>query len=107
MDKIDNVVVSSFNHDILQEVSRLNSKIKIGLLVYSRLLDISEYMKILYPIYSVHLASDFTDIDIVREIKKTGSNVYVWTVDEKEEAELFYKMGVDGIFTNYPDLMRK
>jgi glycerophosphoryl diester phosphodiesterase len=33
--------------------------------------------------------------------------VNVWTVNDKEMMKKFVKMGVDGIITNYPDVLIK
>ncbi|HAH32778.1 MAG TPA: hypothetical protein DCL44_10740 [Elusimicrobia bacterium] len=41
----------------------------------------------------------------VAEIKKAGFRVCVYTVNEKNDALRMKEMGVDGIFTNYPDIM--
>ena len=44
--------------------------------------------------------------DLVREAQAEGLAVYVFTVDEEEEMRNLLDLGVDGIFTNFPDRLR-
>ena len=41
----------------------------------------------------------------VTRIKKAGFNVCVYTVNTKKDAQRMLKIGVDGIFSNHPDIM--
>ncbi|OGS14114.1 MAG: hypothetical protein A2234_03685 [Elusimicrobia bacterium RIFOXYA2_FULL_58_8] len=43
----------------------------------------------------------------VSRIKKAGLRVCVYTVNTRKDALRLQKMGVDGIFTNYPDILGK
>jgi glycerophosphoryl diester phosphodiesterase len=43
----------------------------------------------------------------VKKIKKAGFRVCVYTVNTKKDAARMKKIGVDGIFTNYPDILGK
>ncbi len=106
-DRVDDVIVSSFNHKTLNQVSVASKDIKIGALMYSRLIEMEDYFVTKFPIYSAHLSDELTDQEMVTEIKKIGAKVYVWTVNDKETGDLFKNMGVDGIITNYPDLYNK
>ncbi len=45
------------------------------------------------------------DPGVVAACRARGLGLYVWTVDDPEEAGRLFKMGVDGITTNKPDLM--
>jgi len=40
-------------------------------------------------------------------VKASGQKLYVWTVDEPEEAIRLIKLGVDGITTNRPEWLRE
>jgi glycerophosphoryl diester phosphodiesterase len=44
---------------------------------------------------------------MVQQIRSAGLGVYVWTVDEPEEARRLAALGVDGITTNDPVLVRQ
>lgn len=43
----------------------------------------------------------------VRRVRDAGAGVFVWTVDEPEDVELVYGMGVDAIITNRPREVRE
>lgn len=42
-----------------------------------------------------------------RRVKDAGSRVFVWTVDDPEDVELVFGMGVDAIITNRPREVRQ
>ncbi len=45
--------------------------------------------------------------EFVRAAKAAGQRLYVWTVDDPDEARRLAKLGVDGITTNRPDWLRE
>jgi len=55
--------------------------------------------QIFSPHYSV------TTREIVDKAHKHGLEVHVWTVDDKSMIEEMKRLNVDGITTNYPDLV--
>ncbi len=40
---------------------------------------------------------------VVRHWHKKGFAVYVWTINNLKNMRSFYRMGVDGILTDYPE----
>lgn len=42
----------------------------------------------------------------VRRIQKRGQMVYAWTVNEEEDMKRMIRIGVNGIITDYPDLLK-
>jgi glycerophosphoryl diester phosphodiesterase len=44
---------------------------------------------------------------LVEAVHKAGYRVYVWTVDRPEQMRRFVGMGVDGIISNRPDLVKE
>ena len=44
--------------------------------------------------------------DFVDAVKNAGQKLYVWTVDDPEEAKRLIKLGVSGITTNRPEWLR-
>jgi glycerophosphoryl diester phosphodiesterase len=45
--------------------------------------------------------------EFIRAAKTSGQKLYVWTVDDPEEAARLVKLGVDGITTNRPGWLRE
>jgi glycerophosphoryl diester phosphodiesterase len=44
---------------------------------------------------------------MVQQIRDAGLGVYVWTVDKPEDIARFKELGVDGITTNDPVVVRE
>ena len=36
-----------------------------------------------------------------------GMKIFVWTVNKEEDLNYLVKLGVDGVITNYPDIMKE
>jgi glycerophosphoryl diester phosphodiesterase len=43
----------------------------------------------------------------IKESHEAGIGVIVWTVNDQEEMAKFIDMGVDGMITDYPDILRE
>ncbi len=43
----------------------------------------------------------------IKQAHDMGYEINIWTVDRKEEMKKLMKIGVDGIFTNYPELLKE
>ena len=44
---------------------------------------------------------------IVRKLHERGQQIFVWTVNDKEDMHDLIEKGVDGIITNYPDRLKE
>lgn len=44
---------------------------------------------------------------LVRKVHRLGKTVYVWTVNSPRKARRYKRRGVDGIISNYPDILEK
>ena len=55
-----------------------------------------------------HWAPHYSYLTLARlaEAHQLGLKVYVWTVDSRSEMMRLMEMGVDGIITNRPDILR-
>ena len=93
--------VSSFSYPLLRIVKRLNPKIKTALIAnvavstsYSRLKDID----------AVSLNYLFINRGTVNAAHQNGKQVFVWTVDRRDDIKQMIALGVDNIITNKPDI---
>jgi glycerophosphoryl diester phosphodiesterase len=99
----DHFIVSSFIRDELKTVKRLQPRIRIGFLYRGRLLIFPKrFVRRLGP-YSVHVRKDRVRTAWVKSVQSMGMKVFVYTVNEPEDAERLRLIGVDGIFTDFPE----
>jgi glycerophosphoryl diester phosphodiesterase len=102
----DLLLVSSFNHRELSLVRRLDPRIKLGAMIVGLPIDDAAFARSLGA-YSVHLSLDFIDHRFVKDAHNRGLRVFVFTVDHPEDIKKMIELGVDGVFTNYPERVIK
>ena len=102
----DLLLVSSFNHRELSLVRRLDPGIKLGAMIVGLPVDDAAFAESLGA-YSVHLSLEFIDGRFVKDAHDRGLRVFVFTVDLPEDIEKMRELGVDGVFTNYPERVLK
>jgi glycerophosphoryl diester phosphodiesterase len=96
------ILVSSFNHRELLEMKRLNQDIKRGALIHGLLVDDAKFAEDLGA-FSVHPSLDCVDQRFVDDAHRRGLQVYVYTVNYPEDIDKMHKLGVDGVFTDFPE----
>lgn len=105
---LDRVLISSFSPRSLRRVRRLSRHIPLGLL-YGRpepagLPRLLRWLRISYD--ALHPHYSLVDARTVARARERGQRVNVWTVNGAEEMRRMRELGVDGIITNYPDILR-
>lgn len=107
-DRLDNLVISSFDHVALMNVQRIAPDVELGMLFYYRILRAWEYAKNSgLNISSIHPNNVYTDREFVENCKEYGFKVYPYTVNSVERYEELVDYGVDGVFSNNPVLFGK
>ena len=96
----DRLLISSFDFDTLKRIRALDSNIKIGVL--TRDFDITQLLQL--NAYSVNINHKKITPELINSCKKHNLKVLVYTVNDITLAKELEKMGIDGIFTDYPDL---
>ena len=56
--------------------------------------------------FAPNSAAIYADPTSVQRFHAAGHDVHAWTVNTRNEMDVLLRMGVDGIFTNNPDLLR-
>lgn len=95
-------LVSSFDHRQLLEMKRMDQDIKLGALICGLLVEDAKFAEGLGA-YSVHPCMDFVDQRFVADAHARGLKVFVYTVEYPEDIAKVYQLGVDGVFTGYPE----
>lgn len=98
----EQLLISSFNHPYLQQVKAALPNARIAPLLASIPLDGAAIVSQLNA-YSLHLDVSFINQALVEDAHQRGAKVYVYTVDHADDIHALQHMGVDGVFSNYPD----
>ncbi|MET7764999.1 glycerophosphodiester phosphodiesterase family protein [Streptomyces sp. NPDC005336] len=103
------LIVQSFSADAVRTVHRLRPDVKTGFLGTPAVADLPEYAEFtdqINPSYKT------IDADYVAEVQSMDGahgrplEVFTWTVNDGPTAVGVARMGVDGIITNKPDVVR-
>jgi len=97
------VFISSFSRDIIELVKEIDQSIQTGYLFEHKLL------KHIYEgnwefLCASHL---LVNREFFNKAREYGKRLFVWTVNKNHEMEKMIELGVDGIITNYPDILKK
>ena len=100
--KTEDFLISSFKWDELREMRKINPEIPIAILTED------------YPSDAIAIAEELNaeainpyfktlNAENSLEIKQAGFKIYTWTVNAPQDIMNMKKIGVDAIFTNYPE----
>jgi len=100
--KYNDFLVSSFNHKELREFKKLLPQIRTGALIIGIKIQFDKYKNELNA-YSINMWCPFVRKSVVDEAHRRGLKIFAYTVNSKKEIKRMREIGVDCIFTNYPD----
>lgn len=102
---IETTIVSSFQANCLRRMNRLPAAPQVALLDYGkgRNLDLIAEIR---P-FSYHTFYRRLTVEEVDQVHQAGLPLYVFTVNTLEDMETMIQMGVDGIITNSPDVLKQ
>ncbi|MDP2683905.1 MAG: glycerophosphodiester phosphodiesterase family protein [bacterium] len=100
--KYQDFLVSSFNANELLEFFKILPQINIGV-IYNKVPN--DYIKLAQKLnaYSINLSQEFITQKLIDDIHNHGLKVLVYTVNHNEDIKKIKSMGIDGIFSDYPD----
>lgn len=99
------VLVSSFHHDALREIRRHDAALPVAPLfhrVSRTMFTVAEEL----DAWSVNISRQLASRELIDQAHDQGYRVIVYTVNDPHEAERLKDWGVDGLFTDRPDLLR-
>lgn len=99
----DATIFSSFEVAALRSLRRLVPDARIGVLCQRGELPAALTLAEELGAVTLHPSATMVDMDLVREAHARDLSVYPWTVNEPGEIALLRALGVDGVFTDYPD----
>lgn len=103
----NSVILSSFNHNSMKKVKQYDSNMKTGLLYGLPIYKPEEYAvrmcaDALHPLFSLIM-----DEKVIYNIKKSGIFINAYTVNREDDMKKLIGLGIDGIITNYPNILGK
>jgi glycerophosphoryl diester phosphodiesterase len=103
--KIEDFHISSFRHEELLKMRKLDGRIEIGILPHGSPLEALEIGKQVSA-FSINAHHSSLNPESVAEIHGAGFKIYAWTVNDHATIRRLLDLGVDGYITNYPDRVR-
>jgi glycerophosphoryl diester phosphodiesterase len=102
---IDHAAVASFDHYALRRLKEIEPTIRTAALLVGRPVSLSALAG---PAKADGLAleASFVTTTEVEACRAAGLKLVVWVVNEPAQMRHFISLGVDGIITDYPDLLR-
>lgn len=115
-DAADKVIFQSFNATIIKSLAKENPLLTVNQLVnYAN--PKTAYFRDRLPkvgnIFRLHYHSalnpnhKWVTPDLVKKVHDEGKKIFCWTVDEPSKMKYLCELGVDGIITNKPDVLKK
>jgi glycerophosphoryl diester phosphodiesterase len=104
--KLDGFLISSFNWEELKIMRQVNNDVAIAILIEEA--NPLEALTIAKELKAVAINPDYEklDVEIANEIHAAGFKIYPWTVNEPQAIINMKKIGVDGVFTNFPERVK-
>ncbi|UJF21772.1 glycerophosphodiester phosphodiesterase [Shewanella sp. OMA3-2] len=100
--KPEQLLMSSFNHPYLAQIKQTLPTAYVAPLLGGIPLDLAKSVTDLQA-YSVHIDLSFISQALIDDAHQRGAKVYVYTVDNPDDIRALKAIGVDGVFSNYPD----
>ena len=103
----DRVIYSSFNHETLRTIRRLNPEAGTGVLYGDGLVNVVSYARslgarALHPWFCNLQYPGFPE-----ECRENGMEINVWTVNSISQLQTCGRLGVHAVITNYPEKARR
>ena len=113
LEKIKNfphkVLISSFYPGVLKKIRTLDGNVRLGLnflrdeLSFRALLS---YLTRNVHLSSIHIENKHANLTHILLLRLLSRRIYVWTVNTEADFRNMQKLGVDGVFTDHPELMK-
>jgi glycerophosphoryl diester phosphodiesterase len=103
---LERTLFSSFYDPVLRRLRELSPRARIGLLVSRRFPAGALERARALGAEALHPERPLVTRELVTAAHGEGLAVYVFTVDDPEDMARLLELGVDGIFTNFPDRLR-
>jgi len=99
----EEAIVTSFDRRVVEEIEYFAPEICTGLIFEK------SYPENVFsgPWDALSVFHETVDEEFMRKTREGGKKIYVWTVNEEDAVRKMLALGVDGIISDKPDLVRK
>lgn len=101
----DRVILSSFNHEAVKRCKKIDASIKTGILYDKDIENVIEYAKNIKA-DAIHPSLRLVTEDLIKEARENNILVNIYTVNNPVHMRKLIELGVDGLFTDYPELLK-
>jgi glycerophosphoryl diester phosphodiesterase len=103
------VLISSHHPSVIKKIKALDENIPVGFVIgpkmgqfFPLMVGLASYLKP-YSIHPYHTLITPSHMKMMRGITK---RIYPWTINTVHEYQIIKGFGIDGMFTDYPDLFK-
>tara|TARA_R110002051_G_scaffold298457_5_gene365317 strand:- start:3272 stop:3967 length:696 start_codon:yes stop_codon:yes gene_type:complete len=103
---LNDFIISSFNWEELKIMRKLNKDIAIAVLIESK--NPLEALPLANELNAVAINPNYKNLnlEIANQIREAGFKIYSWTVNGPQDIIEMKRIGVDGMFTNFPERIK-
>lgn len=98
----ERVVISSFNHEWLRYIRKAQPRIELQALLGEDDNSPLNFGDFDFNVYNLN--AGLVDDDLIITLKVLGKKINLFTVNDSESFNRFDRLGVDGMFTDFPQL---
>ncbi len=95
----EHVVYKSLNYSAVEQLRNLTDSIPVGYVSAASIGDISRL-----PVDFLSVFHQNVTAELVRNMRNRDQQIYVWTVNNRDDVIAALEKGVDGIITDYPEM---
>ncbi len=103
--RLEQVILSSFNHQWLKKIERMIPEVEIQALIGSSDTDSLDFGDYYFNTYNAN--AKLITKDMIQRLKSMGKKINLFTINDPDEFHYFSKLGVGGIFTDFPQRFKK
>lgn len=100
--RLDQFIVSSFDHPELLAFVQMMPGIRVGVLTANIPIGYAEFAEP-FKAWSVHASREFVNREFVNDVHRRGMKIFVYTVNDADDYARLRKLGIDGVFSDFPD----
>ena len=99
------ILISSFDHGQIADLRQLSSPWELAPIISRVQSNILQLIDEIKP-YSLHVDAKYMDYALIRQVQQQGVRVMIFTVNDLNHALSLKKAGIDGVFTDYPSVLK-